>query len=137
MRIPKIFASWIDRPVPNTPLWSQPAEKARNLRADALGLLLHHEVPSALEDDQLGVGDLLVEAMRATDRRVLVAVAPQDQRGDVQRGEPPLVRRELLEVAGAVHGQAGAALLDRGEALVVLVDRRGVGVRRGLAHQLA
>src|SRR4051794_29990935 len=110
MRIPKIFASCIDRPVPNTPLWSQPAEKARNLRADALRLVLHHEVPGAVEDDELGVGDLLVEAVGAADRRVVVAVAPQDQRRDVQRREPALVRRELLEVAGAIQGERRAAL---------------------------
>src|SRR3954453_5625088 len=107
MRIPKIRASWNDPPPPNTPTWSQAgletAQERRDLGRDALGLVLHDEVPGVVEDHEVGVRDLLGEAMRARHRRVVVLGAPEDQRRHAERGEAAPVGRELLEVARLVE----------------------------------
>src|SRR3954447_8803255 len=134
MRIPKIRASWIDPPPPNTPS-GYGREEPRYLRADALGVVLHQEVPGVGENHDVAVGDLLLEAVRPGDRRIVVLLAPQHHRRDAEFRELALVLRELLEVARSVQGEPGASALDRREALPVLVDGLRLRVGGGLLHE--
>src|SRR3954453_23185348 len=120
MRIPKILASWIEPPPPNTRS-SYGREESRYLGRHALGRVLHDEMAGVVEHHELGVGDLLGKAMGRRHRRVVVPGAPQDQRGHPQLRELALVGRELLEVAGLVEREPRAAARRRREALVVLV----------------
>src|SRR5689334_20473664 len=107
MRIPKIRASWIDPPPPST-LSGYGAQEAAELGGHAPGVVLRDEVPGVVEDHELGVRDLLGEAVRRRDRRVVVLGAPQDQRRDAELRQLALVRRELLEVPGPVEREPRA-----------------------------
>src|SRR3954470_24054984 len=66
-------------------------------------LVLPHEVTGVLEHAQLGIGQLVGEARRHPHRREAVLRTPQDQRGQPERGETPLVWLELREIARAVQ----------------------------------
>src|SRR5215210_9391321 len=78
-------------------------EEPGDLPGAAIGLLVVDEVPDALERDQLGSGDLTLEAPGAAHRSELVVGSPQEQGRDDEPPEPALVRGQLLEVHRAVE----------------------------------
>src|SRR5947208_8257027 len=64
----------------------------------ALRLVLEEEMACALEQHELGAGNLPREAGRVVEREVLVLLAPQDQCGHPECREPFLVGLEFVEV---------------------------------------
>src|SRR3954464_177904 len=89
--------------------------------AAALRLILEEEMANTLEQHKLRAGNLLRETRRVVEWEVLVLLGPQDQRGDLESGEPALVRLELVEVEGAIELEHAAAVSHGGERLPVLV----------------
>src|SRR3954467_11853541 len=102
---------------------AHPREEAGQRLAVAVRRVLDHEVPRAFEHDELRTRDLTLEAPRSRHGRREVVLAPEQQRRHLERGEPPLVGLELLEVARAVELELSPAARLVGERLEVLVDR--------------
>src|SRR5919112_4332583 len=82
---------------------AQAPEELDQRRGAALGLLVPDEVPGALDHDELRIRELALEPVGPRERRELVALAPEQEDGHAQAGEP--VGGELLEVARAVELQ--------------------------------
>src|SRR5215211_1745002 len=109
-------------------------QEADDLPRAALRVVLEDEVAGTLDDDELGVRDLALKAVGPADRRERVLLAPQDERRDIEPRQPPLVRGELHEVAGAVERELSAPLLLGLVRLPVLLDRVVVEPSAGLAE---
>ena len=72
-------------------------EKRGDLLRAALAALLDHEVPRAVEHDQLRPGDLALEALRPRHRGERVVAAPEQQDRDPELAQPPSQRASLAK----------------------------------------
>ena len=120
-----------------SPTRSSP-RKSTTIAGGAVGHLVEHEVPDALEDLRPRVRDLLREAMGAWRRGANGSSAPQQQqRRHAERGQPAPIGLELGEVARAVELELAAAAHGVGVGLEVLVERLLADPRRDRGEHLA
>jgi hypothetical protein len=89
-----------------------------------------------LEHDELGSGDLGMEALRHFGGGEPILASPQNQSGQPETSQRAVVRRQLVGVARAVQINLSQAVAVVGERLPILVDRVFTDADRKALHGL-